>query len=172
MTIFGWVIDWETVKSTAAIWGALLSTLLALAKLFEQRPLATLESYEPDAGTKQFYQVRISNPCTYPIFIKKVRVIYPRDAAFYKVGAMVRRPELFSESTNASINLMIPGGAEAEVRFALVDAPKQPIMMIIRVHWFKNQPLILPRWPILIFRTRCSLTALADDPVTDNPSKD
>jgi hypothetical protein len=158
-------MDWQTVKDLLAVWGAVLSTWLFIAKLAEDKPIVVLEAIEPDVGVKGIFRVRIENPAKYPVHVSHVRVLYPKDSAFWDVGTGERKKaEAFAEHTGMRVDRMVPSSGETSVSFG-IDDKRGPTTLIVTVRWFRSQPLVLPRFPRLIVRTKSQVTALQADPV-------
>ena len=61
-------MDW---KAVAAIWGAGLSTILAIAKVLEARPVFQLEPMNTLTGD-QWYRIIVRNTSRYAILIKNL----------------------------------------------------------------------------------------------------
>jgi hypothetical protein len=70
--------DWKTVT---AVWGAALSTGLALKSWLADRPLVTFEpTYENQSVRSQWFFIRIKNTTGRPLRIRRLRVFRPNSA--------------------------------------------------------------------------------------------
>lgn len=79
--------DWKTAT---ALWGAGLSTLLAMKSWLADRPMISFEPTYPDQSTaQQWFFIRIKNTTTRPLRIRRLRISRPDDA---RTSLMVERP--------------------------------------------------------------------------------
>jgi hypothetical protein len=70
--------DWKTVT---AIWGAGLSTLLALRSWLADRPLVTFEpTYEKQSIHQQWFFIRVKNTTGRPLCVRRIRIFRPTEA--------------------------------------------------------------------------------------------
>lgn len=68
-------LDWKTA---AAVWGAGLSTVLALKSWLADRPMVTFEpTYENQSVRSQWFFIRIKNTTEHSLRIRRLRVFRP-----------------------------------------------------------------------------------------------
>lgn len=69
------------LKTVTALWGAGLSTLLALRNWLADRPLVTFEpTYEKQSIQQQWFFIRIKNITGRPLCIRRIRIFRPTGA--------------------------------------------------------------------------------------------
>lgn len=139
--------DW---KAIAAIWGASLSSWLALRTWLSVRPLMVVE---PAASMRQsiecqFFMLRLKNTTSKPVLVSSVSVISPRKISIWLHGGMSRiEPRI----TKKPKNIVLYPGQQIFVKMYLSGYDQQLYMLI---KWnFMDVNLGLPRFS-LIWRSR------------------
>jgi hypothetical protein len=164
-------MDWESIKGGAALWGALLSTWLLVAKFLETRPIIVLEVVEPYSGNK-LYRLRVSNVSRRPIHIASARILVPkRDGAVDRLT--VDGWELRDVTTAAltdRLDVFLKEDQEAKINFVLND--DVPAHLLIGVFWYRHTSLIFPTMPRLIYRSKRRLLQLREHPTSDLTKED
>lgn len=163
-------MDWEFAKGVAAIWGASLSTWLAIVKLLEVRPIITFEAFRSSALEETAYRLRVSNPSKFPILIKRVRQLLPcsKSAICAHMEHWEIRDEL-TQSYTQRLDTFVPSGTEVVVN--LVMEEDLPQRLLLEISWSRHQPIILPTMPKFLYRTRGQLDALRQHPLTEDDLK-
>jgi hypothetical protein len=153
--------DW---KAIAAVWGALLSTILFIAKLRENQPIFVLEVVR-DAESGIYYRLRVRNSSKHPILIKNVRLLLPREkgAVSRIVVAGWQLRDVIAQALTKQLNIYVRPDQEVEVDigFAGDIIPR----LCILVHWQSHRGLPWPALPKLIFRGKAELQALREHPL-------
>jgi hypothetical protein len=144
-------LDW---KSLTAIWGASLSTWLAIRAWLSDRPLIT---FEPTASKQtidvQYYNIRLRNTTKKPIVFHSARIPVPRKARVWlHSGYQKIQPHRRNQPTNL---LLYPG----EEVFVQVDMSDMDEGIVAVLHWnFLPGSLSIPRYHF-IWKTRRQMAA-------------
>lgn len=139
-------MDWKT---WTAMWGAGLSTWLALRSWLKNRPLITFEPTSPRQQVDlQWYLIRLRNTTGQPIVFHSVRVYLPRKA---QVQLISNRQRIIPRQHNKPKNLLLYPGQEI---FVQVDLSGFDTHFIAMLRWnFLPGGLHLPRVaPFLVTR--------------------
>ncbi len=148
-------IDWKTI---AAIWGASLSSWLAVRTWLSVRPLMVVE---PSASSRQsvecqFFMIRLKNTTTKPVLVSSVIRVSPRKISIW-LQAGERRIE--PRIVNKPQNIILYPGQQILVKMDLSGYDQQLCMLI---KWnFMDVNLGVPRFS-LIWRSRRWLAQARD----------
>lgn len=131
-------MDWKTLT---AVWGAGLSTWLAVRSWLKNRPLIT---FEPGAAKQevdlQWYLLRLRNTTEQPIVFHSIRVYSPRRA---RVDLLANRHRIVPRERNQPRNILLYPGQEI---FVQVDLSGFDTHFLALLHWnFLPGGLHLPR---------------------------
>jgi hypothetical protein len=147
-------MDWRTVT---AVWGAGLSTLLALQKLVPERPILALG---PARGSARppYVLLQLTNPSQQPLFIvgcRQIRLSGPRQ----DYGVILDAPLSLHEDIARVIDAKARGGPGA---FPLIHVPPQGTVTlrisritehsgrVIVLLWHRNWwPLSFKMWSMM-----------------------
>lgn len=148
-------IDW---KAVAAIWGAALSSLLALRAWLSARPLMVVE---PAATMRQtigcqFFMLRIKNTTARPVLINSVIRVFPRDVSVWLHGEKGR---INSKIVDNPKNIILYPVQQVFVKMDLSGYDK-PFCMLVKWN-FMDDFFGMPRFS-LIFRSRRWFERLRD----------
>lgn len=136
-----------TWRDIAAIWGAGLSTLLALGALLPSRPRFEIEPGEPPSSD---LTLRISNPSTRH---RLVRDVWRANLAgsSHSLGLYTRQTRLIDAGIAGSLNLLVRSGEEKVVQINCVEdragsCGRWLILFIWRGNW-----LLPVGFPVLVY---------------------
>jgi len=151
--------DW---KAIAAIWGAVLSTILALSKLFHPRPIVTISMVRSPAMSADL-ELTVINPGKYPVML---RSISSRGAPIHwQTGSILgwETIDVVSHALYKELNVVLEPEATFKLTATFVNEPKdQYLAMIVR---FRSHRFVAwPMFPTIIFRTAKDLFKLSQHP--------
>jgi hypothetical protein len=139
-------MEWETIKGIAALWGAVLSTLLFVDRVLA-RPVLRLEP-GPDQGTSEpGLTLRVVNPAKIGLLIGHARRFHLRGGSA-ELGISTRQSPLNQIATNPSpVALYV--GAESDQTLNMTLLGRGTWLLVI---WWRR-PWLLPMWvpaPLII----------------------
>ena len=135
--------DWTLWRDIAAVWGAALSSLLFLERLFPARPLIGLEPGPFQGTSDPGLTVRIVNPSRDMLLIGNVRRFRVAGAAT-ELGIFTRQTPLTDVAKNPSpVVLYVRGESDAALSINFVGPGAWVLLIWWRRTWLLS--LWLPR---------------------------
>lgn len=154
------------LKAILALWGAVLSTFLALRDIARSRPQVTLECVGLDASP--VLRLRIFNPARYPIHICRVKSIWPHDQHGAIQSLFVEDWELRDVVTMAlegRLDVYVPPQSEARIIFRRNDDQER---LGLRIDWYRQWSIVLPTMPRFVFRSSAQVRQLFAHPLPES----
>jgi hypothetical protein len=142
-----------------------LSLWLAVLRLLETRPVIVLEWVVRGTGHQE-YGLRIRNTSRYPIHIGEVRKWLPwtgttvikhiRSDGWKTYDAVVA-----AQSRRLDVYI-----AEGEEEFLPFEVGEEELSrLLLAVYWYRHQPILLPTFPKLPYRSKRRLDQLRAHPI-------
>lgn len=154
-------MGWETV---AALWGAILSTWLAVAKYLETRPLVTFEAVAYESrGYEVVFHLTVRNPSRYPLHLISFDSVWPRDALKNQVMSGWETIDIVRFERDRRMTAFIGPGETREIEFKLDGDFHRHLILLVR--WSLHRPIILPGVPVPIVRTAKQIAAIRTESV-------
>ena len=158
-------MDWGTWQAAAAVWGALLSTVLLGLRFLEARPIITLEVVRSILTQTDDYRLRFLNPSKHPVMINYIKILKPSSggviSTVYVEGWELK--DLVCSSLSGRIDTLIKPETEMTVR--IVFDEDHPNRLLMAVSWSRHKPLIFPTIPKLLYRGPKHLASLRQHPI-------
>ena len=156
---------WSTISSVLGVVGGVVSLWLALLRVLETRPVIVLEWAAWTTG-HEGYRLRIRNMSRYPIHIGEVRKWLPLTSTtvikHIHAGGWNTRDAVVSAHSRR-LDVYVAEGAEEFLPFDLgkAELPR----LLLAVYWYRHQPVILPTFPKLLYRSKRRLDQLRAHPI-------
>lgn len=153
----------EWVKDFLAVWGAGLSTLIAVYSLFQSRPSIRFNAVTHSGDVS--YRLAIYNRSRHPILVSRVRPISPGSMgleASFSVQGWDLRDTIKGAIDRGRLNAWVAPGGNVVVDMILSD--DLPERLCLLISWRKQGAVILPTLPCFVYRRRHQLVALRDHP--------
>lgn len=138
-------LDW---KAITGLWGAGLSTLLAVLGLMAGRPICTFSP--TNAGDNRNVRLRIDNPSKRPMQISRIKSSNKLNIKCFKDGNLVTKRDAIESHITEQINfgtfeVFIPGESHAHIWLGNLDSTSRG-WLVLRWHrhgWLPRLPLVV-----------------------------
>jgi hypothetical protein len=163
-------VTFEWVERTAAFLGAGLSLWLAVQRyLLDTRPLVSLESVKAHGG-QTFLRLRCENTTKHPVHVRGVTCWWPRKHVILPIkGSNEESDELYRGALNWHLDV----GRQQEACLEVCNAEGNNFdfdgAIMLAVHWRKHAPLMVPKMPVIVVRSRNEVAVMRRQPRQGDP---
>ncbi|WP_143027220.1 hypothetical protein [Rhodospira trueperi] len=151
------------INTGIALWGAILSTILAVLRFLEVRPLVYVEVVRSTLTDESECRVKIYNPSAYPIIVNNIKSFKVGDnnnLHFTAEDWGLR--DVVVSALDKRIDQCIPPKTEATIKIS--SDRRSPERLGLIVWWSRHSPVIFPSVPKLIWRTKKQMRSLEAHP--------
>jgi hypothetical protein len=145
-----------------AVYGALLSTILAWLEYRRGRPLARIIPHHPMID--EFINVSIENRSEVDIVLRRVRVLLGGDVGVFTGDSL---PETIRDAVDQGFGLrgghgkVVPAGEKSTLTFRLREELAAHTSYVVLISWMPLSGLAVPKIPLVVRLPRAELERLA-----------